>query len=537
MQLTFTIICCLAIVAAVANLGLELKRDLMMLQQNSYRRERYYRWLSTSGDSTSVWRLCGMAVLLASLVIFAVPVFGAAMILLFSIACGINLARQRYKKPLVFTNRAKRIYAVSAAVSVLILLVGLAIAWLYQAGSSMMLFAGAVILAGEYCGSHVIITIANWALIPVEKSINRGYYDDAKNILRSMPALKVVGITGSYGKTSTKHYLYTILSEQFETVMTPGSFNTTLGVVRTVRENLKPYTEVFIAEMGAKQRGDVKEICDLVEPQIGIITAVGQQHLESFGSIENIQATKFELADALPHDGGLAVINNDFEKIADRPVENVATVRYSTNEADSAADAVAGNLEISARGTKFDFNYKGNTYHLSTKLVGRCNVSNLMAAVVVALHLGMDEASIQRGISRIEQVEHRLSIKNGYGGTIIIDDAFNSNPVGAGMALEVLSMMKSGKRIIVTPGMIELGDSQRDENFKFGQKIAVSADVAIVVGEYNREAITEGIKAVESSQIELHETASFADAQRLLAGIIKPGDAILYENDLPDTFK
>ena len=146
---------------------------------------------------------------------------------------------------------------------------------------------------------------ACWLLSPVERHINRHYYRDAEHRLQAMPGLKVIGITGSYGKTSTKHYLETILSEHFDVLMTPGSYNTTMGVIRTVREYLKPYHEVFIVEMGAKQRGDIKEICDLVHPGIGIITAVGEQHLESFKSIENVQATKFELVDSLPA-GGLA---------------------------------------------------------------------------------------------------------------------------------------------------------------------------------------------------------------------------------------
>ena len=137
------------------------------------------------------------------------------------------------------------------------------------------------------------------------------YINDAKQMLAQMPDLKIIGITGSYGKTSTKHYLNRILSEQFDVLMTPGSFNTPMGVVRTVREMMKPYYYVFIVEMGAKQLGDIKEICDIVHPEIGIVTAVGEQHLESFKSIENVQRTKFELVEALP-ENGFAVLNDDF---------------------------------------------------------------------------------------------------------------------------------------------------------------------------------------------------------------------------------
>ena len=170
-------------------------------------------------------------------------------------------------------------------------------------------------------------TVCGSVLLPKPgKSINNSYVNDARRIIGEMPSLKVVGITGSYGKTSTKHYLNRILSEQFNVVMTPGSFNTPMGVTRTIREMLKPYTEIFICEMGAKQRGDIKEICDIVHPQYGIITAVGEQHMESFKSIENVQRTKFELADALPADG-FCVVNDDFPYVANREVDNTSCLR------------------------------------------------------------------------------------------------------------------------------------------------------------------------------------------------------------------
>ena len=170
--------------------------------------------------------------------------------------------------------------------------------------------------------SHVITLVSLWALQPVENAINKKYYDEAASILASMPGLKVVGITGSYGKTSTKHYLNRILSEKYNVIMTPGSFNTPMGVIRTIREMMKPYNDLFIVEMGAKNIGDIKEICDLVHPQMGIVTAVGPQHLESFKTIENVQRTKFELVDALPADG-FAVVNNDFQYISNREIGNV----------------------------------------------------------------------------------------------------------------------------------------------------------------------------------------------------------------------
>lgn len=349
--------------------------------------------------------------------------------------------------------------------------------------------------------------------------------------------MKVIGITGSYGKTSTKHFLERILSERFDVVITPGSFNTTMGVIRTVREIIKPYNNVFICEMGAKQKGDVKEICDLVHPQMGIITAVGPMHLETFKTIENVQSTKFELVDALPADG-LAVVNDDFEYCRNRKVNNVECKRYSTeSKLIGKSDYWAEDIKYSNNGTTFKIKSKdGYQLELSTRLLGDCNVSNIIAAVIIARQLGMSTDEIKRGVASIEPVEHRLSMKHTVGGVTILDDAFNSNPDGSRMALEVLKQFKGGKRIVVTPGMVELGSRQYELNEKLGKYIAESCDIAIVVGHYNRAAITEGIEKGEFKG-KLYEVDSFEEAQKLVTPMLQPGDTVLYENDLPDSFK
>ena len=387
-----------------------------------------------------------------------------------------------------------------------------------------------------FCFSHIFVLIANWLLKPVEKHINKKYYHDAESILRAMPGLKIIGITGSYGKTSTKHYLNRILSEKYDVMMTPGSYNTTMGVIRTIREYLKPYNDVFIVEMGAKQPGDIKEICDLVHPSIGIVTAVGEQHLESFKTIENVQRTKFELVDSLPSDG-TAIINDDFQYVANRRVDNVECIRYAVSKHETAS-YTAENILYTANGTSFTVvTPDGEKLAFTTHLVGECNVSNLLAAIITALKLDVPIEKIRYAVNNIEQVEHRLNMKRTAGGVTIIDDAFNSNPTGSKMALDVLKMMTGGKRIIVTPGMIELGERQSELNKIFGEKIASSADIAIIVGLYNRESIVSGIENASDGHAEVHTVSSFNEAQNLLSTILKPGDTVLYENDLPDTFK
>lgn len=527
--------------AGIVNLLLELKRDLMMMQQNSYRNERYMRWLHTSGDTTSLIRLFAIIILgaifyaLQSSAIAGPIIYLPAAYVVLDIFYAIHitkLCRAKYKKPLVWTPRARRIYAVAVGISLV-------------AATLPCLFAGGIIdyilstlgttLLVLYLLSHVIIMAAVWILKPVEARINRRYYDEAASILRSMPDLKVIGITGSYGKTSTKHYLNRILQEGFSVTMTPGSFNTTMGVIRTVREYLKPYDEIFICEMGAKNIGDIKEICDLVNPSIGIITAVGEQHLESFKTVENVQRTKFELADALPADG-FVMVNCDFPHAASRPVANTERVGYgiSATEADyRATDIVYGRT-----GTRFNIvTPTGETLPFETRLVGECNISNLIPAIAIALRLGMTPEKVRYAVGRVEQVEHRLNMKSTPGGITIIDDAFNSNPHGSRMALDVLKAMDSGRRIVVTPGMIELGDRQYDANREFGLHMASCADIAIIVGEYNRDSILSGLRDGGMPEEQVHAVDTFAEAQQVLAANSRPGDTVLYENDLPDTFK
>ena len=526
------VITILLAVSVAADLAAVFKRSLMMLQLNSYRNERFTRWFNQSGESTNPWRLAACIALFFTMVNHIPEVFKIGIASIIIICNFIYLCRKRYKKPLVFTPRARRLYAVMLGLALLIPgIIGLLCEDFVTACK-----VGIV----EIVVSPLFALGANILLRPVEKSINKKYYNEAASILKSMPHLKVVGITGSYGKTSTKHYLYHILNQEFETLMTPGSYNTPMGVIRTVREMMRPYTQVFIVEMGAKQPGDIKEICDLVHPTTGIITAVGEQHLETFGSVENVCRTKFELADALLDDG-LIVVNDGFEVARNRVVKNVACQRYyagNDKEIASNADYRVSEVVYRQSGTWFTVEgpdgYRGEYY---TPLMGECNIANLLGAIAVARHLGVPEQKIAYALSTMPQVEHRLSTRLTPGGLTIIDDAFNSNPQGSSMALDVLALLEiPGKRIIITPGMIELGTRQYDANREFGEKIGECADVAIIVGQYNRDAILDGIgNKIDKEKVIC--APDFATAQQEMISIAERGDAVLYENDLPDTFK
>lgn len=517
---------------------LNLKHDVHMLQQNSYRLKRYWKYLRD--DMTNMSRLVDVALLFLVFSRLLPPLLSLLVVGIAFLIKIYLIFGKKFKKPLVFTRRVWRIYSVAALISL-----GLPLAVILTTGFKNNIF-GIYAASTLSLGALLVVAIFSWAfvmlsvviLMPVESLINKRYWNEASSILRSMPDLKVIGITGSYGKTSTKHYLQRILSEQFDVLMTPGSYNTPMGVIRTVREMMKPYHKIFICEMGAKQKGDIKEICDLVHPDMGIITAVGPMHLETFKTIENVQSTKFELVDALPADG-VAAINNDFEYCANRQVDNVKVFRYCVGDKMAGeSDYVADKIHYSAAGTTFDIKGPdGFEISLTTRLVGECNISNLIAAVIIALQLGMPAEKIKRGVAAIEQVEHRLSIKRTPGGVTIIDDAFNSNPAGSKMALEVLNGFREGKRIVVTPGMIELGEKQYELNEKLGESIAKNCDIAIIVGMYNRNAIVEGILKEGFKKENLYEVENFESAQKVLSTMLSSGDTVLYENDLPDSFK
>lgn len=494
--------------------------DIHMFQLASYRNSRYFRWLWPDNIHTHrkwVWALLFACSFYPSYITGAV----AAMATAWYIAKEL---KERYKTPLVFTNRVKRLYtttlllfAASTAITIIV------------APQFATVVAGITLLL-----SNIAMLIANIINTPIEKGVNRHYYNDAKRILESHKGLIIIGVTGSFGKTSTKNYLASLLAEKYNVLVTPGNFNTLLGVIRTVREQLRPYHQVFIVEMGAKQSGDIKEICDLVHPTIGIVTAVGEMHLETFKCVKNIQNTKFELIDSLPANG-TGIINIDSELIKSHNYDaRCKMIRYAVNE---AADYRAEQVEYGANGVSYTISTSGERFE--SRLLGSGNLLNMLAAIAVADLLEVPVNKQKSAMARLQPVEHRLSMRKS-GGITVLDDAYNSNPTGAKMALEVLgnfAVGKENKRIVITPGFVEMGSRQYDANFELGRTIAKSSDYAIVVNATNREAIASGIADSGMERECFFLADSLDEAHRHLATILRVGDVVLYENDLPDNFK
>lgn len=493
------------------------RKNVHIFQLNSYKHKVQEDWVRDHIEELllrSVWALA-LAPLADKLGKLGFYLSAAVLLLVLF----LNLPRVKQKKPLVFTNRVKRLLATY----LLLHLVTLVFVWFMPDGGAF----GALLASFCIAAAPWLLLLADSINAPVEKGINRHYINDAKRILKDSPNLTVIGVTGSYGKTSTKFYLEKLLNVKYNTLVTPENYNTTLGVVRTVREKLRATHDVFVCEMGARNVGDIREICELVHPKYGIITAIGPQHLESFGSVGNIVKTKFELADALPADGMLFA-NMDDERIRNRCRDcSVPVTGYGLK----AGDYTPQEISVSSRGSRFTI--RGVTFE--TKLLGRHNVQNLCGAIAAANTLGIPLEQLRLPVSRLEGVAHRLQLLGG-GARCVIDDAYNSNPAGALAALEQLADFPA-LRILVTPGMVELGSDQVRLNREFGAQAATRCDYALIVGEVNREAIRSGLLAegFDAEKLFCYDTLTEAVAK---ADALEPerNRVILLENDLPDNY-
>ena len=451
---------------------------------------------------------------------------GLALALAGGLWCRRILQVKKAKKPFVVTMRVKRTYIVSFVVFTLLVAV---MAFLlpgelprfYMLGLFALLLPLWVALGG----------LCAW---PVEKLVSEMYFRDAQKKLRARPDLIKIGITGSYGKTSVKFILGTILQEKFQVLVTPSSFNTPMGVTRIIREKLMPAHQVFVAEMGARHVGDIKEMCRLVHPHHGVLTSVGPQHLDTFHSLDRIKSTKYELMDAIP-DGGCCFFPDDkaicrelFDKT--RKEKRLCSIHPGADD----ADVWATDIHVSPAGSSFVLHTMSDEVTCQTRLLGEHNIQNIILAATVGLRLGMTLKQIARGISRIAPVEHRLQLIPSTSVTII-DDAFNSNPMGAQAALRVLREFE-GRHIIITPGMVELGEGEDVFNHEFGLMMADCVDVAILVGKKHTSPIARGLKEAGFPQENLHVVSTLDEATAILRQIGRPGDVALFENDLPDNY-
>lgn len=518
---------------------------LLSLQQSGYRGKRYFKWLSSPEtpyrSRLMLLSLLGFLFFLVLCTTFssivgelAAAYVGFASYILFMIAYIRTESAVNAKVPLKKTRRLVRL-----CVSFIL------VAWAVTFGFMLLLdfLASLIDMKVLYLLRYSLICVmplltpyilflAYLINEPLEEGIKRYYVRRAKIKLDKSGVLKI-GITGSYGKTSIKEILKTILSQKYRVLATPASFNTPMGIALTVK-NLDSTHDVFIAEMGARSRGDIKELAALVKPSYGVLTGINNQHMETFGSQEAIEDTKFELFENLA-EGGKGFFSSDSEG-AMKLWQRFEGEKYSAGIKGERNIVTAENISTGQHGMTFTLKIAGEPpVECGTVLLGRHSVSNICLAAAVAYKIGLTPEEISRGINRIQSIGHRLELVPNNRNIVIIDDSYNGNVNGVEAALEVLDTF-GGRKIVLTPGLVELGKQENLANLAFGQKLAAHADVVIIIGKHNAEMLINGLTAGGMDKSNIFFAKSLNKGNAMLNEMLAPGDVVLFENDLPDNY-
>lgn len=429
-----------------------------------------------------------------------------------------------YKKKLVATDRLKRIRWLARGVY------GLSLA---------LLFVHPLAVFAILQLTPLWIMLANRLLRPLQARVNQGYIDEAVDKLNSFQPV-TIGITGSFGKTTTKHIFAEILESAGPVFYSPGSINTVLGLTRNIREKLQRGHKYFIAEMGAYGIGSIKRLCDFSDPGFGIVTAIGNAHTERFGDIATIAKAKSELIEHVCARGGMAVYPHDIlehKPFADLRACYPDLIR-TVGECDEADFQITRAV---LKDSNWAITLNNNrapaeppiTYTLP--LLGDHNILNSALAVAMTYLISPATATRIPAFSKdVEQVQHRLQKVEAPGQPLVLDDAYNSNEVGFKNAVTVLkdlAKQRGGKAILVTPGVAEMGLEHDRVHGRLGEHASALCDIVIAVNPDRIEAFTN---ALDKDTVDYHARGSFAEARRLVRELSKENDVVLYENDLPD---
>ena len=517
-----------SIIPVIPYIYLKSKKSLHMLQQNWYNDgNRYLKWISNNNDR--VFNSSDILFIIFFLGLLIDSISLMALFIGFYMVCSLiylnKIKEEKIIKPLVFTKRVKRLIVTDF----LIYLITILICCLLFNEKNIYIYY--LILGLLIYLNYIVIYIANVINKPIEKMINNGFKKKAIKKLNSMNNMKVIGITGSYGKTSSKNILNDVLNIKYNSFPTPKNFNTPLGLIITINNYLDKFNDYFIAEMGAFKKGEIKELCDLVHPTYGILTRIGVAHLESFGSQENIQSGKFELIESLPSDG-IGVLNYDDPlQVSYKLKNNCKIVTIGIKNKD--VDFNASNIKLSATGTTFDIKVKGDRkkYKFETKLLGEANIYNILASVALGYNLGISMDKLIIAVKKVKPVEHRLELKK-MGNINIIDDAYNANPDGTKMALDVLYKM-DGKKIVISSGMIELGEKEYELNKELGSYMK-KCDEVILLGKDLTKPIYDGLMSVKYDKEKIHILKDINEAINLIKN--EKDAYVLIQSDLPDIF-
>ncbi len=527
-------------IANAALLCLIAGKFLQILQLSGYKIKGYSVWLKDT-KAKYISRLAMLSFLSLACVLVTNALFdvyhqdsiysylGLIFYIYFSIVFIINMVNAPQKTPLAQTRRMARLISCLfiLCMGITFVLIWVCTEWLW------FIKFGIIVLTPLLL--PILVPLAHFIMLPLESFIRWNYIRRAKNKLLKRPDLIRIGITGSYGKTSVKHILFDMLSEKYNVCMSPHSFNTPMGLTKVVLKYLKPENEILIAEMGAKQVGDIAYLCNIIKPQHAIITGIGSQHLQTFGSVENIKKTKNELVLSLPENANVVfnLENSGAKELYDEcKLKNKFLAGFG-----GESELKVKNVNISSEGMTFELEYKNKSKKCVCSLIGKHNLENILLSATLALKLGVSLEGVARAISELQPVAHRLEVIRNQNITVL-DDAFNSSVEGSTAAVEVLSSFKDSVKICITPGMVEMGQEEFKVNENFGYQLGNVCDYVIIVNKVNQEALKKGLESTKIPKENIILVDTLKLAKQKLGEMISPDKnyVVLFENDLPDNY-
>ncbi len=521
----YIVLSSMILVFIIAYFVMKIKKELQIMQQSAYMNKRYRLHIK---ENKLRYLALNELILIFTMFLYPSSKFIMLIIIFFFTYYNMRfftISETRYttKLKLKVTARVKRQITTLSIILILF---------------SMLLISIKVPILHIFIINTYLVPLFLMIVIeinkPIEELIKNNFKKKAQTKLQSMHDLQVIGITGSYGKTSIKNIVGDIIGEFEPELRTPASFNTPNGLSITINNKLKAFHKVFLAEMGAYERGEIKELTEMTNPSIAIVSSVGPQHLDTFKSIENVQKTKMELVEHMSANG-IAILNYDNEYIREYEIKRNDLTVYTYGFESIAYDMYCKSVEYKFAKMECVIvdNINNKQYVVETRLLGKHNVYNIMAGMLVAIIKNYNIDRVIKVLKTMKPTQHRLEFKKIDENTFIIDDAFNANVEGLKEAVNILSKYEGYQKIVITPGVIDLGSESYKLNNEIAQTFSGKIDNLFIVGKYNEQAYFDAINNDET--IAYNKVDNFLEAYEQ-AMSIQNKKIILICNDLPDKF-
>ncbi len=434
-----------------------------------------------------------------------------------------------------WTAKLKTIFLIAFLIQFILAITGGWMMYLSQSLTVAIITAVIILyLLSLYFGICLILaTIILW---PLDYILKQKIINKAKTKIKQYPELKIVGITGSYGKTTMKETVAEILSQKYKVLKTEENKNTPLGISQLILEKLDNNIDILIVEMGAYQKGDIKTLCDITKPNFSILTGINESHLERFGSIKNTVLAKFEIVVNAVKDAKI-ILNADNNLIKEnykKYLNKKETFFYSSENNKLSKYQISNkNFFMDGSGIAFDL---GNFSNLKISILGEYMLGTTMAGVILAEELGLTKEEIKQGIKNIKPIKHRLQLIKGNNNILVIDDSYNGNTDGVREAIKVLAKFKDKRRIYVTPGLVETGDKNKELHYNIGKQLSSVANVVILIKNSATPFIEQGLLENNFIKENIIFFNSAPEAHQNIQNITKSGDVILFQNDWPENY-